>query len=142
MAAAAADLEARRRSEAVHEAASRPAGRDRRHRRHRRRRPASRYRSDAPVRRAGPGRGYRGGPGDVVLLGAWNLSLRSELDSAQRYQQQVAAVLDAARVPGALTAVMTTTGQGPNGIAAVTPDGEMRIAMRDLGDGDGSTRRG
>ena len=69
----------------------------------------------------------------IVLLGASNLSLRSELNAAQAYQQQVASVLDAARQPGALTAVMTTTsGEGPNGIAAVTPDGQMRIAMRDL----------
>jgi hypothetical protein len=69
----------------------------------------------------------------IVVLGAWNLNLRSELDAAQRYQAQVASVLDAARQPGALTAVMTTTtGEGPNGIAAVTVDGRMRIAMRDL----------
>jgi anti-sigma-K factor RskA len=69
----------------------------------------------------------------IVLLGASNLSLRSELNAAQAYQQQVASVLDAARQPGALTAVMTTTsGEGPNGIAAVTSDGQMRIAMRDL----------
>jgi hypothetical protein len=69
----------------------------------------------------------------IVLLGASNLSLRSELNAAQEYQQQVASVLDAARQPGALTVVMTTTsGQGPNGIAAVTTDGQMRIAMRDL----------
>ena len=69
----------------------------------------------------------------IVLLGASNLRLRSDLDAAQAYQQQVASVLDAARQPGALTAVMTTTsGEGPNGIAAVTTDGQMRIAMRGL----------
>ena len=69
----------------------------------------------------------------IVLLGASNLSLRSELDAAQTYQQQVASVLDAARQPGALTAVMSSpTGAGPNGLAAVTSDGAMRIAMRDL----------
>jgi Anti-sigma-K factor rskA, C-terminal/Putative zinc-finger len=132
MAAAAADLEARRRSEAVHEAAPAPppvqtpvsAP------------PAAPVAEPTPIERTRARWSWAVGIAAVlaiVLLGAWNLSLRSELDSAQRYQQQVAAVLDAARVPGALTAVMTTTtGQGPNGIAAVTPDGEMRIAMRDL----------
>ena len=69
----------------------------------------------------------------IVLLGASNLSLRSELDAAQTYQRQVASVLDAARQPGALTAVMSSpTGAGPNGLAAVTSDGAMRIAMRGL----------
>ena len=35
--------------------------------------------------------------------------------------------------PGALTAVMAaTSGDGPSGLAAVTTDGSMRIAMRDL----------
>ena len=69
----------------------------------------------------------------IVLLGGWNLSLRSQLDAAQTYQQQVASVLEAASQPGALTAVMSPpSGQGPNGIAAVTSDGTLRIAMRDL----------
>ena len=69
----------------------------------------------------------------IVLLGGWNLSLQAQLNAAQTYQQQVAAVLDAASQPGALTAVMSApSGQGPNGIAAVTSDGAMRIAMRDL----------
>jgi len=69
----------------------------------------------------------------IVLLGGWNLSLQAQLNSAQTYQQQVASVLDAASEPGALTAVMAPpAGQGPNGIAAVTSDGKMRIAMRDL----------
>jgi len=69
----------------------------------------------------------------IVLLGAWNLSLQGQLNAAQTYQQQVASVLDAASQPGALTAVLSApSGQGPNGIAAVTSDGQMRIAMRDL----------
>jgi hypothetical protein len=68
-----------------------------------------------------------------VLLGAWNLSLQGQLDAAKGYQAQVASVLDAASQPGALTAVLSApSGQGPNGIAAVTSDGKMRIAMRDL----------
>ena len=69
----------------------------------------------------------------IVLLGAWNLSLQGQLNAAQTYQQQVASVLDAASQPGALTAVLSApSGQGPSGIAAVTSDGQMRIAMRDL----------
>jgi hypothetical protein len=69
----------------------------------------------------------------IALLGGWNLLLQSQLNDAQRYQQQVAAVVDAATQPGSLTAVMTSTeGGGPSGFAAVTPDGVARIAMRDL----------
>ncbi len=69
----------------------------------------------------------------IALLGAWNLSLQGQLDGARAYERQVAAVLDAARQPGALTAIMTTpSGEGPNGLAAITADGEMQIAMRDL----------
>ena len=69
----------------------------------------------------------------IVLLGAWNVSLQGQLDAAKGYQAQVASVLDAASQPGALTAVLSApSGQGPNGIAAVTSDGQMRIAMRDL----------
>jgi hypothetical protein len=69
----------------------------------------------------------------IVLVGAWNLSLQGQLDSARAYERQVASVLDAARQPGALTAIMTNqSGQGPNGLAAITAEGEMQIAMRDL----------
>ena len=69
----------------------------------------------------------------IVLGGAWNLSLQGQLDNARAYERQVASVLDAARQPGALTAIMTNqSGQGPNGLAAITADGEMQIAMRDL----------
>jgi Anti-sigma-K factor rskA/Putative zinc-finger len=69
----------------------------------------------------------------IALIGVWNLSLQSQLNDARAYERQVASVLDAARQPGALTAVMTTqSGAGPNGLAAITADGEMQIAMRDL----------
>jgi hypothetical protein len=69
----------------------------------------------------------------VVALGAWNLSLQRQLDDAQAYQQQVVAVLDAAKQPGALTAVLRSEdATGPSGLAAVTADGVARIAMRDL----------
>ena len=69
----------------------------------------------------------------IVLLGGLNLSLRSQLDDAQAYQRSVASVLDSARQPGARTVVMAApSGQGPTGLAAVTSEGRMRIAMRDL----------
>jgi hypothetical protein len=69
----------------------------------------------------------------IALLGAWNLSLQSQLTNAQAYERQVAAVLDAASGEDALTAVMRSdVADGPAGLAAVTSDGAMRIAMRDL----------
>jgi hypothetical protein len=69
----------------------------------------------------------------IVALGGWNLSLQSQLGETLAYQRQVAAVLDAAAQPGALTAIMKSqTQEGPSGLAAVTSDGVMRIAMRDL----------
>jgi Anti-sigma-K factor rskA/Putative zinc-finger len=75
----------------------------------------------------------------VVALGAWNVSLQRQLDDAQAYQQQVAAVLDAAEQPGSLTAVMRASdAAGPSGFAAVTSDGVARIAMRDLAPVSGS----
>jgi hypothetical protein len=75
----------------------------------------------------------------VVALGAWNLSLQRQLDDAQAYQQQVAAVLDAAEQPGSLTAVMRgADAAAPSGFAAVTSDGVARIAMRDLAPVSGS----
>jgi anti-sigma factor RsiW len=69
----------------------------------------------------------------IVALGGWNLSLQSQLSEAQAYQRQVATVLDAAAQPGALAAIMKgSTAEAPSGLAVVTPDGAMRIAMRDL----------
>jgi hypothetical protein len=69
----------------------------------------------------------------IALLGTWNLSLQAQLSNAQAYERQVAAVLDAAARQDALTAVMRSdTADGPAGLAAVTSDGVMRIAMRDL----------
>ena len=75
----------------------------------------------------------------IVVLGGLNLSLRSQLDDAQAYQRSVASVLESARQPGALTVVMAApSGQGPTGLAAVTSEGQMRIAMRDLAPTTGS----
>lgn len=69
----------------------------------------------------------------IALLGGWGLLLQNQLDSAQSYEQSVAAVLDVASQPGSLTAVLTPDGgDGPAGLAAVASDGTVRIAMRDL----------
>jgi anti-sigma-K factor RskA len=69
----------------------------------------------------------------IALLGGGNLLLQSQLDEARSYERQLAAVLDAAGRPGALTAVMTSESSGgPAGLAAVTSDGVVRIAMREL----------
>lgn len=69
----------------------------------------------------------------VAFLGGWNLLLQGQLSEARTYDQNVAAVLDVAAQPGALTAVLTPEGgEGPAGLAAVAGDGSVRIAMRDL----------
>jgi len=75
----------------------------------------------------------------IVALGGWNYSLQQQLNDARAYEQQVATVLDAAQRPGSLTAVMRSgQANGPNGIAAVTTDGVALIAMRDLAPTSGS----
>lgn len=69
----------------------------------------------------------------IAALGGWNLLLQGQLDQARTYEQQVAAVLDVAGQPGALTAVLTAEGgDGPSGLAAVAADGAVTLAMRGL----------
>ena len=72
----------------------------------------------------------------VLVIGAlvgWNLLLQGQLDTAKTYEQNVATVLDIASQPGALTAVLApATSGGPRGLAALGPDGEMAMAVRDL----------
>ena len=46
----------------------------------------------------------------IALLGGWGLLLQNQLESAQSYEQSVAAVLDVAGQPGSLTAVLTPDG--------------------------------
>lgn len=129
MAAAAADLEARRRTATTAQEPQADAG------------PTAPDRTSlttlVPIGRARQPR-WSWGLGiaavlAIVLLGGWNLSLRSQLEDAQAYQRSVASVLAAASEPGALTVVMTPpSGEGPRGLAAVTGSGQMRIAMREL----------
>jgi len=69
----------------------------------------------------------------IALLGGWNLLLQGQLSAARTYEQSIAAVLDVAGEPGALTAVLTSEGaNGPAGLAAIAGDGSVRIAMREL----------
>lgn len=69
----------------------------------------------------------------IVVLGGWNVLLQDRLATAQSYEQAVAAVLDVAGQDGSLTAVLTAEGDGgPTGLAAVSSTGEVTLAMRDL----------
>jgi anti-sigma-K factor RskA len=69
----------------------------------------------------------------IALLGGWNLLLQNQVSTAEAYEQSVAAVIDAAGEPGALTAVLTAEGAaGPSGLAAVSPSGDVTLAMQAL----------
>lgn len=69
----------------------------------------------------------------IALLGGWNLLLQGQLADSRTYEQHVAAVLDVAGREGSLTAVLTAEGgDGPSGLAAVSASGEVTLAMRDL----------
>jgi anti-sigma-K factor RskA/putative zinc finger protein len=69
----------------------------------------------------------------IGLLGAWNLLLQGQLATAQTYEDNVAAVLEVASQPGAFTAVLApATSGGPRGLAAMSPSGDMAMAVRDL----------
>lgn len=69
----------------------------------------------------------------IVALGGWNLLLQGQLAAAQSYERAVSAVLDVAGQDGSLTAVLTAEGDGgPSGLAAVSADGVVTLAMRDL----------
>ncbi len=75
----------------------------------------------------------------IVVLGAWNLLLQGQLGASETYNRDVAAVLEVASQPGAMTAVLApTTPGGPRGLAALSPDGSLTLAVRDLGPTSGS----
>lgn len=75
----------------------------------------------------------------IVVLGAWNLLLQGQLGASETYNRDVAAVLDVAAQPGAMTAVLApATPGGPRGLAALSPDGSLTLAVRDLGPTTGS----
>jgi anti-sigma-K factor RskA/putative zinc finger protein len=69
----------------------------------------------------------------VAALGAWNLSLRTELESARTYDAAVNRVIELATAPGGEAAILRPqVAGGPAGIAAVGPDGRVEIALRGL----------
>jgi hypothetical protein len=69
----------------------------------------------------------------IAALGAWNVSLRSELDSAQAYDAAVKRVVALATAEGGQAAVLKPqVAGGPAGIAAVGPDGRVEIAVSGL----------
>ena len=78
----------------------------------------------------------------VLVIGGlvgWNLLLQGQLNAAKTYEQNVATVLDIASQPGALTAVLAPAASGgPRGIAALGPNGDMAMAVRDLAPTTGS----
>ncbi len=75
----------------------------------------------------------------ILALGGSNLLLRNELDSAQSYEQSVAAVIDVASQPGSLTAILTGDNHTGNGLAAISSTGHVTLAMQDLAATSGST---
>jgi anti-sigma-K factor RskA len=76
----------------------------------------------------------------IALLGGWNVLLQGELTDAARYERDVAAVLEVAGQEGSMTAVLTPEGggPGPSGLAALSADGSVRLAMRGLAPTAGS----
>jgi anti-sigma-K factor RskA/putative zinc finger protein len=69
----------------------------------------------------------------IAALGAWNVTLRNELDSARAYDAAVDRVVDLATAPGGQAAILRPqVAGGPAGIAAVGPDGRVEIALRGL----------
>lgn len=69
----------------------------------------------------------------IFALGGLAFLLQGELQAARQYEQAVAAVLDLAADPGGQLAVLTgDAGGGPRGLAAISPNGRVVIAMRGL----------
>jgi anti-sigma-K factor RskA len=68
----------------------------------------------------------------IVALAGWNLLLQGQLTEAQLYEQNVAAVLDAAQQPGAVAAILSPDGGTGSGLAAITATGDITMAMHDL----------
>jgi anti-sigma-K factor RskA len=75
----------------------------------------------------------------IVALVGWNLLLQGQLNAAKSFEASVAAVLDVAAKPGSLTAIMTADGGTGSGLAAVSADGQVTMAMRDLAPTSGET---
>jgi anti-sigma-K factor RskA len=82
----------------------------------------------------------------IVALAGWNILLQGRLDEADQqalqaaaYGRAVAAVLEVATRPGAAAAVLAPQeGQTGRGIAAVGPEGGVRVALEGLAPTEGS----
>jgi anti-sigma-K factor RskA len=70
----------------------------------------------------------------AVALGAWNVQLRDQVAGLEAYRTGVIEVLDKAAKPGAQLAVLSdpSGAVGPTGLAAVAADGSVAIVMRNL----------
>lgn len=69
----------------------------------------------------------------IVTLGGWNLYLQYQMGATASFDTAMNDVLTMAAKPGSMTAVLSADGgNGPRGMAAVTDDGAMALAMRDL----------
>ncbi len=75
----------------------------------------------------------------IVALGGWNLLLQNQLNASQAYEQSVAAVIEVAAQPGSLTAILTPDDGTGSGLAAVSAEGKVTLAMQDLAPTSGST---
>ncbi len=74
----------------------------------------------------------------IVVLSGWTLMLQGRLDASERYADAVARVVAAAAEPGSQTAILAGADGGGTGIAAVTADGSIVLAIRDLDPTSGS----
>ena len=76
----------------------------------------------------------------AVALGAWNIQLRNDMIALEAYRANVVKILDAAAKPGAQLAVLADpkSAAGPTGLAAVGADGSVAIVMRNLTPTSGS----
>lgn len=68
----------------------------------------------------------------IVAVGGWNVLLQGQLNAARTYEQSVASVLDVAGQPGAHTAILTAADGSGSGLAAISATGQVTIAMQDL----------
>jgi anti-sigma-K factor RskA len=68
----------------------------------------------------------------IVALTGWNVLLQGQVGDSQRYEHDVAEVLQAARQPGSVAAIMSPDGGTGSGIAAVTSAGVLSMTMHDL----------
>jgi anti-sigma factor RsiW len=69
----------------------------------------------------------------IVALVGWNLLLQNQLNGAEQYQRDVAAVLQLAAQDGSMTAVLRPAeASEAAGLAAMNPDGTLTLAVHDL----------